>query len=72
MGLVFISILTLMDAEALAGFAMTDKTSAFSSKNNKNVLNADAFWKPIPNIQQRKMSLGVTHVLAPVCLSNNP
>ena len=38
----FIGILALMDAEALAGFAMPARASAFSSKNNKNVLNADA------------------------------
>ena len=38
----FISILTLMDAEALAGFATPARASAFSSENYKNVLNADA------------------------------
>ena len=38
----FIGILTLMDPEALAGFAMPARASAFSSKNYKNVLNADA------------------------------
>ena len=42
MGSTFISILTLVDAEALAGFAMPARASAFSSKNSKNVLNADA------------------------------
>ena len=31
-----------MEAEALAGFAMPARASAFSSKNNKNVLDADA------------------------------
>ena len=38
----FIGILTLMDAEALAGFAMPARASAFSSKNYKNVPKADA------------------------------
>ena len=38
----FIGILALMDAEALAGFVMPARVSAFSIKNNKNVLNADA------------------------------
>ena len=38
----FISILTLMDAETLAGFATPARASAFSSENYKNVLNADS------------------------------
>ena len=38
----FISILTLMDAEVRAGFAMPARASAFGSENYKNVLNADA------------------------------
>ena len=42
MVLAFNGILTLMDAEALAGFMMPARASAFSSKNYKNVLNADA------------------------------
>ena len=36
-----IGILTVMDAEALTGFAMPVGASVFSSKNCKNVLNAD-------------------------------
>ena len=30
-----------MDAEALAGYEMPARTSAFSSKNNQNAMNAD-------------------------------
>ena len=36
----FIGMLTLMDAEVPAGFAKPARASAFSSKNNKNILNA--------------------------------
>ena len=39
----FIGILTPMDSEVLAGFAMPARASAFSSIINKIVLNADAF-----------------------------
>ena len=64
----FFSILTLMDAEALAGIAKTARASASISANI--LLNVEpmsgfvpkgrrAFWKPVANIEQCKMLLGL-------------